>query len=430
AQQRAGAHHLISVMIYSWNLPRKDDSPRKFFGELNRSQISRSLTKLLAYLLPGGSVPPLLLDFRLNPAVKSESDSRLFVVRMRPGIGCAGARLGRGLVLDDRPVREGRAVSVPAAFYFDEESMASKQSFPAVFSVERPRHSRAKCTARSTKKCSVMDADDEAVLNLIAKCKRDLSKPPGSASSSWKEAPKNRSPCRVLRQYSTSVGTPGGRAPEKKRSVRACEGRLCRAGAAGQRVGERPPLPPRQHFAPPSASTDLEDAVPSLESNSLTQKVLHPLPTTKKVQEVKDARREVPGAFRPVVSELPEGGSEPQEWFRGLERGALAHGGARWSVRAEASPWCVPTCTRLRRLPVKKAALEVRLLAALLNLMGRYWSGCRPLHSDEVFLTQARHDCSTVVNEEIRYLTLEKKSLHSHLAELQQQYGVIMSEVV
>lgn len=91
------------------------------------------------------------------------------------------------MVLDDRPVREERAVSVTAAFYFDEESMASKQSFPAVFSVERPRHSRAKCTARSAKKCSIMDADDEAVLNLIVKCKRDLSNPPGSASSSWKE---------------------------------------------------------------------------------------------------------------------------------------------------------------------------------------------------------------------------------------------------
>lgn len=32
-----------------------------------------------------------------------------------------------------------------------------------------------------------MDADDEAVLNLIAECEWDLSNPPGSTSSSQKE---------------------------------------------------------------------------------------------------------------------------------------------------------------------------------------------------------------------------------------------------
>lgn len=51
----------------------------------------------------------------------------------------------------------------------------------------RPRHSRGWCTDASAKKCLVMDADDEAVLNLIAECEWDLSNPPGSTSSSQKE---------------------------------------------------------------------------------------------------------------------------------------------------------------------------------------------------------------------------------------------------
>lgn len=52
----------------------------------------------------------------------------------------------------------------------------------------RPHHSRVKCTDPSAKKCLVMDADDEAVLNLIAECEWDLSNPPGSMSSSQKES--------------------------------------------------------------------------------------------------------------------------------------------------------------------------------------------------------------------------------------------------
>lgn len=41
----------------------------------------------------------------------------------------------------------------------------------------------------------------------------------------------------------------------------------------------------------------------------------------------------------------------------------------------------------------------------------------------------AQHN-STILNEEISYLTLENKALHDRLAEQQQQHGVKMSEVV
>lgn len=51
----------------------------------------------------------------------------------------------------------------------------------------RLHHSRGKCTDPSAKKCLVMDADDEAVLNLIAECEWDLSNPPRNTSSSQKE---------------------------------------------------------------------------------------------------------------------------------------------------------------------------------------------------------------------------------------------------
>lgn len=39
--------------------------------------------------------------------------------------------------------------------------------------------------------------------------------------------------------------------------------------------------------------------------------------------------------------------------------------------------------------PGKKATLEVALLEALLDLVDRYWSGCKSLHSNEVFLGES-----------------------------------------
>ena len=42
--------------------------------------------------------------------------------------------------------------------------------------------------------------------------------------------------------------------------------------------------------------------------------------------------------------------------------------------------------------PGKKATLEVTLLDALLDLVDRYWNGCKSLHSNEMFLGESRRD--------------------------------------
>nr|XP_030712468.1 LOW QUALITY PROTEIN: centrosomal protein of 72 kDa [Globicephala melas] len=136
------------------------------------------------------------VEFRLHPVVESKSDYRLFVVRMLP----------RLRPLDDRPVRESerRASRLHLA---SEESLDSKQSFPAVFRVERSDYLLGRqlhvdpaewsvyrtASLRSQVSCPlgqevlVMDVDDEAALNLIAECGWGLSSPPGSTSSSQQE---------------------------------------------------------------------------------------------------------------------------------------------------------------------------------------------------------------------------------------------------
>ncbi|KAF5914915.1 hypothetical protein HPG69_009361 [Diceros bicornis minor] len=329
------------------------------------------------------------VDFRLNPVVKNESDYRLFVVHMLPKLR----------QLDDRPVRSSEQ-KASWLHFASEESFNSQQSFPAVFSVGRRCHSRAKCTDSSAKKCLVMDADDEAVLNLIAECEWDLSNPPGSTSSSQKEREAD--------------------------------------------------LPNSQD------STGIEDSASSSQKSSLSaQKVLNPLTAPEKYRK----QRTAGGRFQAPADQVcltclerasgpssPEESLSRQDGSEGGSERAFSHLGA--SELEEQRPRSVSGAREVSPkshtavLPGKKAALEVVLLEALLDLVDRYWSGCKSLHGNEVFIAQARHilssaqeftatqDNSTIVNEEISYLTLENKSLQKHLAEQQQQYSMKMSEAV
>ncbi|XP_008160274.2 centrosomal protein of 72 kDa [Eptesicus fuscus] len=401
------------------------------------------------------------VDFRLNPVVKNESDYRLFVVHMLPKLR----------QLDDRPVRESERKASQLHFA-SEESLDSTQSFPAVCRVGRLHHSRVKCTDPSAKKCLVMDADDEAVLNLIAECEWDLSNPPRSTSSSQKEqeddfhsSQESRhllSPHLVQHQCGDSIKKGH---EKRKSSSRGCcpEKRL-----QNQYCGELPPQQGDQpetccsfghhvHFLPHPDCIDMENSTSSSQTSSLsTQKVLNPLPGLEKYR-----KRRMPGgrfqapADQECLSCLEEGlsrqnGSESRsertcshlesrsertcshlESSESEEQRPHSTSGAR-----EVSP------KLLSAVPPGKATLEVALLETLLDLVDRYWSGCKSLHSNEVFLAQARHilssvqdftstqDSSTTASEEINYLTLENKSLQNHLVEQQQQYSEKMSEVV
>ncbi|XP_038439305.1 centrosomal protein of 72 kDa isoform X1 [Canis lupus familiaris] len=388
------------------------------------------------------------VDFRLNPVVKNESDYRLFVVYMLPKLR----------QLDDRPVRDSERKASRLQFA-SEESLNSKQSFPAVFTAGRLCHSRAMCADPSAKKCLVMDADDEAVLNLIAECEWDLSNPPGSTSSSLREQETDLhssqdsghllSPHSMQHQCGDSIKKGHER---KKGSSRGCgpEKRL-----QHQYCGELPPqCGPHAHFTPHPDSADIEDPAVSQKSSLSTQKVVNPLPVPEKYRK----RRMPGGRFQAPANqeflshlEKPAMPSSPEET---LSRHSASEGRSERTFshsevsepeeeRPHSRSGSGEVAPRLYSAvpPGKKAALEVMLLEALLDLVDRYWSGCKSLHGNEVFQAQARHilssvqeftttqDSSTLVSEEISYLTLENKSLQKHLAEQQQQYRVKINEV-
>ncbi|KAG8512349.1 Centrosomal protein of 72 kDa [Galemys pyrenaicus] len=391
------------------------------------------------------------VDLRLNPVVQCEPDCRLLVLHLLPQLKRLGVRtssvyesrvtvegalairpvpvvLGKRIPLalgaaeylggwvpiparvyihagphglsspDDRPVRDSERKA--SWLHFASEDSLDSLDSPAFFRVGRPRLSKASRTDPTARKCLALDADDEAVLNLIAECEWGLSNPPGSTGSSQKE-------------HEVDVHGPQG---------------------------------PR----------DSEDSGTSSQRLSLSvQKLLNSLPAPEKYR-----KRRTPGGRvqAPVEQEslscleVPTRPACPEE---GLSRQSSSEGqleqtfppseasepgeprAPSWGSARQASPR-LPTAL----VPGRKAALELAQLEALLDLVDRYWSGHRSLHGHGAFLAQARRilssveeftsspDSSTVVREEVNYLTLENKSLKSHLAEQQQQHSAKMREVV
>nr|KAF6440107.1 centrosomal protein 72 [Rousettus aegyptiacus] len=181
------------------------------------------------------------VDFRLNPVVKNEPDYRLFVVRLLPKLR----------QLDDRPVRESER-KASWLHFASEESLDSTQRFPAVCRVERSCPSRAKCTDPSAKKCLVMDADDEAVLNLIAECEWGLSNPPGSSSQKECESDFHGPQESGRPSSSQSVQHQCGDCVKRGREQRRGGSRGCipEQRPPGQHHGEQPGGQPRALHSP------------------------------------------------------------------------------------------------------------------------------------------------------------------------------------
>ncbi|XP_010601474.1 centrosomal protein of 72 kDa isoform X4 [Fukomys damarensis] len=314
------------------------------------------------------------VDLRLNPVVKNEPDYQLFVLHVLPRIQ----------QLDDRLVRKSERRASQLRFALA-DSFDSKESLPAAFKVGRSHHFKVKCADASVKKCLLMDAADEAVLNLIAECEWDLNNPPRSMSSSQE---------REVTFHHTQESRHLLNPPSFQHQC----GDLVRRGHDKKRAGSSTcfleQLPPHQ----PCGDLPLQHGEPEAccAHGPHICTSTHPDST-----DIEDSSSSKPN----LSSQKP------------------------------------PSTSHLAAPTGKRAPLEVVLLEALLDLVDKHWSGCRSLHRNEMFLAQARHVLSSVQelaaaqgsaapgDVEVSYLALENQSLHTQLSEQQQQYTATMSKV-
>ncbi|KAM6224401.1 centrosomal protein of 72 kDa [Rhynchocyon petersi] len=385
------------------------------------------------------------VDFRLNPVVQNESDYRLFVVHMLPNLR----------QLDDRPVRESERKASRMHFAPD-ELLDSKYSVPPALKDRRFRQCRTPGTD-SLSKGVVLDADDEAVLNLIAECEWDLSNPPGSASSIQRErdadAPSSQESRCALSPWSAQCqcGDSAQRGPKQKKSgLKGCfPDQQPQAPCWGEECDAHPAYLPHFLFAPQPDCTDAGDSdTSSRKPTASTHKTVLPLPLSETYRK----RRAPGGGFQvPLEQECPGcgAGGEPPSTEDSLTRpdGCESTSG-RTGSRPEApeAEDRQPRRTNIARehsmaLPGRTEALDTALLEALLDLVDKHYGGRRSLHGNETFLAQVRRLLSSVQalsaaqdqvalsRDELSHLALEKEALHTQLAEWQEQHSARMGAV-
>ncbi|KAL8165818.1 UNVERIFIED_CONTAM: hypothetical protein K2H54_055317 [Gekko kuhli] len=309
------------------------------------------------------------VDLRLNPVIKNESDYRLFVVHMLPNLRR----------LDDCPVRDHeRKASLlhftpEQAYEFPRPPEAPKEPQTESTSV----HKRAEYVYSLSKKCLVMDEDDEAVLNLIAKCDWALRKPLGVTGSAKRDPEVQFHTSNKCRHLPDSSKPPV--AVNQKSSISVA--------FLGRKTQERPKGDPN------SARHDEAEAYEKATGH------VHFTPH--------------PGANEPSAA------SEKKRHHRRKGREPEEQRQNNQDTPPAASHQPNP-------LLGEEASIE-----HLLDLVDKYWNGCRSLHGNEEFLSQAGVVFSAIQNGEcppcppgppgLPSLLLENKVLQEHLLEREEQ---------
>ncbi|KAM6451668.1 centrosomal protein of 72 kDa [Liasis olivaceus] len=306
------------------------------------------------------------VDLRLNPVVKNESDYRLFVVHM----------LHKLRRLDDCPVRESERKASLLHFTSDHAYKFKKSSILAR-GIEPGRSvlPRVEYINSMSKKCLAVDEDDEAVLNVIAKCEWDLRKHAGIPGSSKKDP-------EVELHNLKSIYEMKENAKKKWKSEFSLPQFLLLQKKLQEHLFQNTLSENRNTLKGRTTDKGVN------ESLVISQKLAGP---DQKASESKEQRFNCRGAL-------------PQE------------------------------TTHL----VNKKLSEATLMQCFLDLVDKYWNGCRSLHYNENFLSQAEMVLSAVQkslpanqqkhspteNQEVNKLLLEKKTLQKCLSQQEEQYSI------
>nr|XP_015213089.1 PREDICTED: centrosomal protein of 72 kDa isoform X1 [Lepisosteus oculatus] len=406
------------------------------------------------------------LDLRLNPVTKNDPDYRLYIVHMLPNLR----------KLDDHPVRDSERKA--AVMHFTSEQAFEHQhgsSSSSESSVQRSGLKRASSVRLFCKKRSVLDEDDEAVLNLVAKSNWDLSKPAGLTGST-KKVPevelyrlrgyhgqdthysngchpseestmlKQDSPTSILRkqpemkenQPQATVSSPR-RAPLS--SVKGSEGMRVTfaepkskdSHSARQWEFEDKAKPGysvtvQGHFTPHPAGP----ISPGMENKTTTSSKTRPSSSvTSAVPRSPAASRSRKTAHRgrratPSVEGLPD--SLP------CQKTPLqsSHGPEQSCHSAEGAASTEQVTQYVVHLPVVRKTMHSEPLELLLDQVDKFWNGKGSLHCNENFLTKAvqilsllgpsKEQDSTGLEDEMKKVKEDNQPLSTQIEQQEQGY--------
>ncbi|XP_058038687.1 centrosomal protein of 72 kDa [Ahaetulla prasina] len=327
-----------------------------------------------------------VVDFRLNPVVKNESDYRLFVVHMLPNLRH----------LDDCPVTEcDRKASLlhftsDQAYTFKKSAVLAKRIKPSRFI-----HPRVEYINSMSKRYLAVDEDDETALRLLAKCEWDLRKHAETSVSSKKDP-------EVELHSLKSIYEMKENSKKWKSEFSLPQFFLLQKKSLFQNTlsEDRNTL---------KGTTTDKELVFNIGWNTLSEdrNTLKGTTTDKGVNESLLISRKMVGPVQ-KASRLKE------QRFNGKD--ALPQG-----------------TTHLMNTNL----YEATPMQCLLDLVDKYWNGSKSLHCNETFLAQAEMVLSAVQkslpagqqkysteNQELNKLLLEKEALQQCLSQQEKQYSI------
>ncbi|XP_044275016.1 centrosomal protein of 72 kDa [Varanus komodoensis] len=353
------------------------------------------------------------VDLRLNPVVKNESDYRLFVVHMLPNLR----------QLDDRFVRDSERKASLLHFTTNDAYKFKKPSvLPKETATGRSAHPRAVYIKGISKKCLLMDADDEAVLNFIAKHEWDPNKPSGVTGSCKRAPPVEFHDLNSIYKMEKNIG----RHWRSSVSPRPC-------------ILMEKKLLQEQEPVPKDAVSENVNALDTRELDReyrIAQGVFGKGPEKKKINDrillVDTVTKELPNdpnlKFQDEANKIithvsfaphpgPPGMKTGSNWKEPDQAKGKSHGVSQWE---------------------NKVLCEGKSIEQLLDLVDKHWTGSKSLHNNEKFLCQAETILSALQKpvptdqqkqpsserQEINKLISEKKTLQMHIAAQEEQYNV------
>ncbi|XP_014373123.1 centrosomal protein of 72 kDa isoform X4 [Alligator sinensis] len=385
------------------------------------------------------------VDLRLNPVVKNESDYRLFVVHMLPNLR----------QLDDRPVRD-RERKASLLHFATDHAFELKNSSPAARGneMERPGPARVQYINSMSKKCSVLDEEDEAVLNLIAKCEWDLSKPPGITGSAKKDPEVEFHTLQSIREIDKDL------IKNQKPDVRPTSLQTWKQQQANMPVvkkdvsSENRKMSKVQDADEDSQEID-EPVISSSKMHTQAQKIYNTLLVSGSycngtVQNGRD--QPIQKQTYSAALEKSNGQSSVNTSLskqETIEESDRIFPPSQEPEPQEKRPHRKTVCVREvspethEKPSANKHPYEATPIERLLDLVDRYWNGCKSLHCNEKFLSQARpllggiqkfaptdqRKDSSTMHQEMTNLLLDKQALQNNLSEQKQRHNIKISSL-
>uniref|UniRef100_W5MN15 Centrosomal protein of 72 kDa n=1 Tax=Lepisosteus oculatus TaxID=7918 RepID=W5MN15_LEPOC len=390
------------------------------------------------------------LDLRLNPVTKNDPDYRLYIVHMLPNLR----------KLDDHPVRDSERKA--AVMHFTSEQAFEHQhgsSSSSESSVQRYRSGlkRASSVRLFCKKRSVLDEDDEAVLNLVAKSNWDLSKPAGLTGST-KKVPEvelyrlrvfNRGrhtsafmqhvcPAALIKQPEIVKGSEGMRVtfaePKSKDSHSARQWEFEDKAKPGYSVTVQGHFTPHPGPISPGMENKTTTSSKTRPSSSVTSAVPRSPAASRSRKTAHRGRRATP-SVEGLPDSLPcqktplQSSHGPEQSCHSAEGAASTEQQRNPPVRETREKCCLqPTV----HLPVVRKTMHSEPLELLLDQVDKFWNGKGSLHCNENFLTKAvqilsllgpsKEQDSTGLEDEMKKVKEDNQPLSTQIEQQEQGY--------